>query len=147
MSTTTTFENLNQYGTFTIVTITKDDNDVSIGNHRKTIELGYWSDANTFVMTDMSGEDQATQAFATNAWTADVITAFKAKFPFRPLNAEQVRLAAYKADSTRQNLIALINASTPAQINTWLTNNVTTLVQARAVLAQIIILLGGNSII
>lgn len=63
-----------------------------------------------------------------------------------PKSAEQLRIGAFKADPTRANLITLIQGSTPAQIDTWLTNNVTTLAQARNVLGQLIKLVGGNSV-
>jgi hypothetical protein len=63
-----------------------------------------------------------------------------------PPTAEQLRIAAFKADPTRANLVTLIQGSTPAQIDTWLTINVTTLAQARNVLGQLIKLAAGNSV-
>lgn len=66
--------------------------------------------------------------------------------PDPPPTAEQLRIQAFRADQTRANLVTLIQGSTPAQVNSWLATNVTTLPQARAVLAQIILLIGGTSI-
>ena len=58
-----------------------------------------------------------------------------------PLSAEQVRTNTFKGLPERQALLDQIRTATPAQIDTWLTNNVTTLAQARTVLGQLIKLL------
>lgn len=63
-----------------------------------------------------------------------------------PPTVIQLAMAAYKADPTRQALLTLIQGATPAQINTWLANNCTTLPQARAILAQLIFVIGGMSV-
>lgn len=117
--------------------------------NRRSITPGIFTDATTFIPTDMSAEASNVQAFAAQQWTQAVVAAYKAAFPFVPTpapTAEQLRLAAYKADPTRQNLITLIQGSTPAQINNWLTTNVTTLAQARAVLGQLILLVAGANL-
>ncbi len=57
---------------------------------------------------------------------------------FAPSVSAQAKVQAFLADSGRQQLITLLQNSTPAQIDTWLTNNVTTLAQARTVLGYVI---------
>ncbi len=49
-----------------------------------------------------------------------------------------VRAQTFTALADRADLIARLQTATPAQIDSWLTANVTNLVQARAVLAAII---------
>lgn len=51
------------------------------------------------------------------------------------------RLAAFVADSGRADLLQRLKTASVSDIDTWLTNNVTNLAQARAVLAAIIKLL------
>lgn len=51
---------------------------------------------------------------------------------------EQVRAATFAALPERQDLIARLKTATPAQVDSWLTTNVTTLAQARTVLGSII---------
>ncbi len=51
---------------------------------------------------------------------------------------EAARRTDIRADSGRIDLLNRLQTATPAQIDTWLTNNVTNLAQARAVLAAII---------
>ncbi|HEY6022048.1 MAG TPA: hypothetical protein VIY48_19925 [Candidatus Paceibacterota bacterium] len=53
-------------------------------------------------------------------------------------DTEKARLAGMAADTGVQTLLSQAKTATVAQIDTWLTNNVTTLAQARAVLAAII---------
>ncbi len=55
--------------------------------------------------------------------------------------AEATRLTNLKADSGVQDLIQRLQSATPEQIDTWLSNNCTTLAQAQAILAAIIKLL------
>jgi len=55
--------------------------------------------------------------------------------------AEEARLASYDQDAGQLDLLNRLRTATPAQIDTWLTNNVTNLAQARAVLGHIIKLL------
>jgi hypothetical protein len=52
--------------------------------------------------------------------------------------ADEQRIDNIKNDNGTQALITLLKGSTVAQINTWLTTNVTTLAQARTVLAYIL---------
>lgn len=52
--------------------------------------------------------------------------------------AETTRVASYNSDAPTSNLYNMLKTSTPAQIDTWLLNNVTTLSQARTVLGMIL---------
>lgn len=52
--------------------------------------------------------------------------------------AENARTAAIRADAGRADMLARLQSATPAQIDTWLTNNVTNLAQARTVLGTIL---------
>lgn len=51
---------------------------------------------------------------------------------------EDVRIDAHKADAGQQDLMNRLRTATPAQIDTWLLNNVTNLAQARTVLGHIL---------
>lgn len=51
---------------------------------------------------------------------------------------EQARLADVRADSNLQQLLTQAKTATVGQIDIWIANNVTTLAQARTVLAAII---------
>ncbi len=51
---------------------------------------------------------------------------------------EAVREATITSDAGRVDLLSRLRTATAAQIDTWLTNNVTTLAQARTVLAAVI---------
>lgn len=53
-------------------------------------------------------------------------------------SAELVREQSFVADASRVDLLTRLKTSTPAQIDTWLTNNVTNLAQARTILGAII---------
>jgi hypothetical protein len=58
---------------------------------------------------------------------------------FAPGIAAQTKVDAFVADTNYQALLTqLKGANSPAQINTWLTNNVTSLAQARGVLAMLL---------
>ena len=52
--------------------------------------------------------------------------------------ANQLRLQQFLADPSQSDLLTRIQSATPAQIDTWLASNVTTLQQARTVLGAII---------
>lgn len=52
--------------------------------------------------------------------------------------AESARVAAIRSDAGRADMLARLQSATPAQIDTWLTNNVTNLAQARTVLGIIL---------
>jgi len=58
--------------------------------------------------------------------------------PDPPPTPVQLRAATFVAQPDRQDIITRLQNATPAQIDTWLTNNVTTLAQARTVLGAII---------
>lgn len=51
---------------------------------------------------------------------------------------ENIRIATIKSDSTRLDLLNRLRTASASQIDTWLTNNVTNLAQARTVLGAII---------
>jgi hypothetical protein len=53
-------------------------------------------------------------------------------------NNEQSRLASFVADPSQTDLRQRLRTATPAQIDSWLGTNVTTLAQARTVLGAII---------
>ncbi len=52
--------------------------------------------------------------------------------------AAQLRAAAFQAEANRQDLITRLQNATPAQIDTWLAANVTSLPQAITVLSAIL---------
>lgn len=54
------------------------------------------------------------------------------------ITPEEQRVTDFEALPERRDLIDRLKTATPAQIDTWLTANVTTLAQARAVLGQIL---------
>ncbi len=58
-----------------------------------------------------------------------------------PEAAEAVRVAGFRADAGRIDQLNRSKTATPAQIRTWVGSNVTTLAQARTVLANILILI------
>jgi hypothetical protein len=51
------------------------------------------------------------------------------------------RKATFDADATRADLIAKLTSSTPAQISTYVDNNVTNLAEARAMFKKILLVL------
>ena len=55
-----------------------------------------------------------------------------------------VRINSFLQRADYIDLINRVRTSSPAEIDTWLTNNVTTLAQARAVLGAIIVLIVCN---
>ncbi len=55
-----------------------------------------------------------------------------------PPSAAELRVQAFLADTSRQQLIQQLINATPAQIDTWINNRVTDLASARAVLAMLI---------
>jgi len=55
-----------------------------------------------------------------------------------PPTADQIRVAAIKTDATYTDILARLQTATAAQIDAWLTANVTTLAQARTVLGAVI---------
>lgn len=52
--------------------------------------------------------------------------------------ARQLRQTEFFNDLDRQEMVAKLKTTTPAEIDTWLTNNVTNLAQARQVLGKIL---------
>jgi len=61
-----------------------------------------------------------------------------------PPTAEEIRVGVFAAEPTVIDLRSRLKDATPAQIDTWLTNNVTNLTQARVVLGAIIKYLVAN---
>lgn len=55
--------------------------------------------------------------------------------------ARKIRREAFDADTTRQELLAQLQASTPAQINTYVNNQVTDLASARTLLKKILLVI------
>lgn len=79
-------------------------------------------------------------AAAQIGWTYDG-TAFTPPPPAVPSPeevADAARATLFVADAGRADLLARLRTATPAQIDTWLLANVTTLVQARGVLGAVI---------
>lgn len=64
--------------------------------------------------------------------------------PDPPPSAEQLRAATFVAQADRVDLISRLQTATPAQIDAWLTANVTNLAQARTVLGAVIKVLALN---
>lgn len=58
--------------------------------------------------------------------------------PEPPPTPEQLRAATFASLPDRQDIITRLRTATPAQIDAWLTANVTTLAQARTVLGALI---------
>lgn len=141
MSTTTvTPEGIDQYGRFTIVRRTMNDDGLVIDVHRQQVQPGSWNNG-SWVDTDTTSFGAVVQAFVAEHWTADVITAYKAAFPYvapPPPTAGQVRDTAFKADPARIDLMDRLKNATPQQIETWMTNNVTNLAQARGMLTALV---------
>lgn len=54
------------------------------------------------------------------------------------VHPEDTRVGTFKNDATQQDLLNRLKTATPAQIDAWLTTNVTNLAQARTVLGAII---------
>ena len=60
--------------------------------------------------------------------------------------AEKNRITDFKNDNAQADLLDRLKTATPNQIDTWLTNNVTTMAQARNVLGAIIKLLAAKGV-
>jgi len=58
--------------------------------------------------------------------------------PSQPSEEEIARKLEFKGEQDRIDLLDRLNTATPAQIDTWIDNNVTSLASARAVLKAII---------
>ena len=56
----------------------------------------------------------------------------------RAASPEFIRETAFKAETDRTDLIERLKTATPAQISTWVDNNVTNIAQARAVFKAIL---------
>ncbi len=63
--------------------------------------------------------------------------------PAQEIIREQ-RKATFDADATRQELITQLSTATPAQINTYVNNNVTDLAGARALFKKILLVLANT---
>ena len=109
--------------------------------YRTSIVPGYMADASTFVPTDTSGLPAEVQSKCAEVWTADVVAAFKAANPYIAPNAAQLRLQAFQSDSNRQAILAAISNATPAQVATYVNNQVTDLASAKAMLVKVVLLL------
>ena len=57
---------------------------------------------------------------------------------FAGITQEQLRAATFAALPERQDIVQRLKDATPAQIDSWLTANVTNLAQARTVLGALI---------
>lgn len=111
---------------------------------RRVIVPGYWDPNGNFVATDLSGETQDIQTLATGLWTSAVIAAYKLASPYEPPpppSASQIRYQAFQSDSNRQAILAAISTATPAQVATYVNNQVTDLASAKAMLVKVVLLL------
>ncbi len=97
------------------------------------VSVGDWTNKATWRI-DFDPAATAPQIAAAQA-------AMQAFDPVAQQSADNSRITGLQGDTNYQALIAQIQASTVAQIDTWITNNVTTLAQARTVLAAVIKLL------
>jgi hypothetical protein len=61
-------------------------------------------------------------------------------------DAEHTRITNFKNDPGQMDLADRLNTATPQQIDTWLTNNVTTMAQARNVLGAIVKFLAAKGV-
>lgn len=89
------------------------------------VRIGDWANKATW---GIDFDSSATAQQKTDAQTA--LTNFD---PLAP-----TRLSVFASDAGAQDLVNRLKTATVAQIDTWLTNNVTNLAQARTVLAAII---------
>lgn len=111
---------------------------------RRVLVPGAFTDAVTFVATDLSVESQVVKDAANACWTPQIVAAWKATHPFIPAPAptsDQIRFAAFQADANRQAILAALLAATPAQVSSYITTNVTDLPSARAMLIKLALVL------
>ena len=114
--------------------------------HTQTISPGYFTGPSTFADTDISAKPQEVKDACAAAWTADVVTAFKAAFPYvapLPSAPEQTRVAAINGNSRRKALVTAIQGSDDAALITFLQNKITDLPTARTVLIDLALLVAG----
>ncbi len=104
------------------------------GNVVNAIELegGMWEppQGQLFIASDV----------ASIGWTYDGVNFIPPpETPTDPvITAERARITSFRVEATQQDLIGRLQTATPAQIDAWLVNNVTTLAQARTVLGAIV---------
>ncbi len=116
-------------------------------NVRSAIELdSRWEDLNQqWSWTPPAGFQVVQSDVAGIGWTYDgVIFTPPPSNPTPPPTAEQLRTLSFVAQADRQDIISRLSTATPAQIDSWLTANVTNLAQARTVLGALIKVLCVN---
>lgn len=98
-------------------------------------------DDGIFVLTDPNASDA--DATELKAWLAAGNTLGA---PIKPpaAVAEDTRQQSFKDDVDRTAMVTRLRASNSAQVDTWVTNNVTTLADARKVIGIILKLLSIN---
>jgi hypothetical protein len=108
------------------------------GRGRSSIEVTFDNGTVLWVPDDMRNSNRQELA----AWeeVGGVIAPYVAPLP----TAEEQRIAAIKADPAYIDLFNRAHTATAAQIDAWFAANVTTLVQARGVLAAIVKLMATN---
>lgn len=120
-----------------IFVITLDGN----GTHRRPIQPGSWDDKGNWIETNISSETPDVQAQCNSAWTSDAISAWQLEHPYiapDPVQiANQQRQTAFQADNNRQAMITALTSATPAQLQTYINNNVTDLPSARLMLYRL----------
>jgi hypothetical protein len=120
-----------------------DDGSVS----RTTISPGHLlSDGMTFVATDVSGYAAEVQAECARVWTADVVAAFKAVLiaNVRQPTAFDTWLSAIKADPARAAFVSAAQNATPAQIRSYVNNQITDLASAKTFIAVLVMFMLAN---
>lgn len=127
-----------QNGRFFYVTSTDD------GTHRIPYEPGQW-DAGNWVPTDVSGAPQEVQDAAARLWTTPIVAAWQTAHPYVAPDPVAVaaaqRIAAFQSDTNRQAMLAALTSATPAQVQTYINNNVTDLPSAKVMLYKIALIL------
>jgi hypothetical protein len=109
--------------------------------HRRPIEPGRFGGEGDWEPTDLARESAELRKAALQYWTAEVVGAFKARFPWVPPaepTADEIRAETFKADPTRVDLLARPRTATPAQIDAYVEANVTNLAQARGMFRAVL---------
>jgi hypothetical protein len=97
------------------------------------------SDAANIQWNPQTGTPLDPQSAVAAQWILDgspVPNAYVAPAP----SADDIRIAAWLADVDRQNLVQQIANATPAQVKTYVNNNVTDLASAKVLLMKLILL-------
>ena len=79
-----TLDGVDKFGNVGIVINTVDDTGMIIGIHRSLYYPGSWDNSGKWVDTDLSNLDAVTQSILKQAWTTELVNAYKLAFPYIP---------------------------------------------------------------